>query len=619
MTRVCLVALLALLVASSVAQGHAASGGVTIASRELPVGGERTPASAQPPGRFDLVGLRWRGPGTVRFRTCSAAGRWSAWQAPDDTNPTWTGTSDALQYRVRGRVSRLRAYYIWSPVEHESLRRLATAGSPPIVSRTAWGGNELLRRNQPRYAPAVRLVIVHHTATPNNYTPDQAAAIVRGIDVYHVKANGWDDIGYNFLIDRFGHVYEGRYGGTTRNVIGAHALGFNTGSVGIALIGNFMTAKPPPPAVQSLERLIAWRLDLAHVDPVSTLTYVSNGSEHWRAGTKVQLRAVSGHRDTGLTSCPGNQLYPQLDRIALAAEQIGLPKLYAPLVRGKIGGPVAFSARLSSALPWSITVSGPDGRTAARGTGVGPAVAWTWNASRATAGRYTWTMEAGSSVLPARGVLGGQSLPPQPALIQGLTVAPGVLSPNGDGFADQGTVSYTLGARSAVTVTVTDATGAPFETLFSGQEQSARAISFAFSPGAIPDGRYTLGLAVRADDGRSASATAAFTVDRALGFVTASPTSISPNGDGVDDALTASIALAAPGQVTVTILAPDGSAVATLFSGPLVPGTYTYGWDGHRPDGSAALAGHYQLQATVVDAIGTVTQTAGFDVVSAPP
>jgi len=242
-SRVCLAALLALLVVPSAAHGSA-PGGVAFVSRDLPIGGERTLALAQAPIRFDLVGLRWTRRGTVVFRTRSTSGRWSAWQAPDDTNPTWTGASDGLQYRVRGDVSRLRAYYIWSPVEHQALRQLAVAGSPPIVSREAWGGDELLRRNQPLYSSAVRLVIVHHTATPNDYTPAQAAAIVRGIDVYHVKANGWNDIGYNFLIDRFGNVYEGRYGGITRNVIGAHALGFNSGSVGIALIGNFMTAKP---------------------------------------------------------------------------------------------------------------------------------------------------------------------------------------------------------------------------------------------------------------------------------------------------------------------------------------------------------------------------------------
>ena len=127
-----------------------------------------------------------------------------------------------------------------------------------------------------------------------------------------------------------------------------------------------MTAKPTSAAVQSLERLIAWRLDLAHVDPVSTLTYVSGGSERWRVGTRVKLRAVSGHRDSGSTNCPGNYLYPLLNQIALAAERAGLPKLYAPVVLGRIGGRVAFSARLSAALPWTITVNGPDGRTVAR-------------------------------------------------------------------------------------------------------------------------------------------------------------------------------------------------------------------------------------------------------------
>ena len=165
MARVSLVALLALLVAVPAAQGRATTGGVTMVARDLPVGGERSLASTRAPDRFDMVGLRWHGPGTVRFRTRSLSGRWGSWQAPDDENPSWVGASDALQYRVHGRVARLRAYYIWSPVEHTAFRRLSVAGSPPIVSRTAWGADELLRRNHPRYAPEVRLVFVHHTAT----------------------------------------------------------------------------------------------------------------------------------------------------------------------------------------------------------------------------------------------------------------------------------------------------------------------------------------------------------------------------------------------------------------------------------------------------------------------
>jgi hypothetical protein len=617
-TKVFLVALLALLVvAPSLAERTTSAGtGVTIVSRELSVGGERMLASSRAPGRFDLVGLRWRGPGKVTFRTRSLAGRWSAWQTPDDKNPSWVGASDSLDYHVRGRVSRLRAYYIWSPVIHETFRRVEAAGSPPIVMRAQWGGNELLRRHSPQYASSVRLAIVHHTATPNNYTPDQAAAIVRGIDVYHVKANGWNDIGYNFLVDRFGRVYEGRYGGITRNVIGAHALGFNTGSVGIAVIGNFMTAKPTVASIQSLEQLIAWRLDVAHVDPVSTLTYVSNGSERWRAGTPAKLRAVSGHRDTGSTSCPGTYLYSQLDAIAAAAEGIGLPKLYAPLVRGKIGGPVVFSGRLSSALAWTIAVTGPSGRVVAHGSGGGPAISWTWNSAGLAAGRYTWTMSAGSNVRSASGVIGGGSLPPPPpptAVIQGLTVSP-VVSPNGDGYADTASVSYSLTARSTVTATVSDASGTVVETLFSAQQQSARSITFAFSPGSVPDGRYTLTIAAQVDAGGSGSASAAFVVDRTLGFVAASPSAVVPGSS-----VTASFALTAPGQATVTVLGSDGSTVATLFTGGLDSGSYGYPWSVRLADGTPAPPGQYQVQVSVVDPLGTVTQTAPFQVTGGSP
>jgi hypothetical protein len=342
---------------------------------------------------------------------------------------------------------------------------------------------------------------------------------------------------------------------------------------------------------------------------------VSNGSEKWRAGAKVKLRAVSGHRDTGSTTCPGNQLYAQLGRIALVAEQTGLPKLYAPLVRGKIGGPVVFSGRLSSALPWTISVNGSDGHVVARSSGVGPSIAWTWNSAGFAAGRYTWLMQAGSTVLPARGVVGGSSLPPPLAdLVQRLTVAPSVLSPNGDGFAETGSVSYRLLARAAVTATIQDETGAPVATIFSAQKQSARAIAFALSPGEVPDGPYLLVVSAQADDGRTGSATAAFTVDRVLSGVSATPAVVGPGG-----AVSTGFALAGTVDATVTVLGPDGSVVATLFQGTLDPGMYSYAWSAVLADGSLAPAGHYQVQVTVVDPLGTVVQTAGFDIAAAPP
>ena len=129
-------------------------------------------------------------------------------------------------------------------------------GSPPLLGREAWGANEAIRRAPPSYAASVQFALVHHTAGNNSYTASQSAAIVRGIEVYHVKGNGWNDIGYNFLVDKYGQVFEGRYGGVDKNVIGAHAEGFNTGSVGVAVLGTYGSAAPPAVARTALADLL---------------------------------------------------------------------------------------------------------------------------------------------------------------------------------------------------------------------------------------------------------------------------------------------------------------------------------------------------------------------------
>ena len=212
---------------------------------------------------------------------------------------------------------------------------------------------------------------MHHTAGANGYTAAQSAAIVRAIQIYHVKGNGWNDIGYNFLVDKYGQVFEGRYGGVERNVIGAHAEGFNTGSVGIALLGTYGDTKPTAKALDAIAALIAWRLDVAHVDPASRLSWISGGNARFPSGTPVPLAAVTGHRDTGPTSCPGNALHAQLPAIARKAAAIGLPKLYEPFVSGTPGGLVRFTARLSSARPWTVRVTDTSGAPVASGTGDG--------------------------------------------------------------------------------------------------------------------------------------------------------------------------------------------------------------------------------------------------------
>src|SRR5437763_7253507 len=362
--KIAVIALVAFLAAPA-----AAFGGVSMTMREVPLHGGRTLAGTAP--RFDMVGLHWRGPGSVDFRTRSAGGRWSPWrgagpEAEDAPtfgtaearaaggwrlgNPYWTGQSDRIAYRLHGRVTRLRAYFVESPDERVPLRRLSIAGSPPIISRLAWGANEAIRRAPPQYAPSLQFALVHHTAGTNSYTASQSAAIVRGIEVYHVQGNGWNDIGYNFLVDKYGQVFEGRYGGVDKNVIGAHAEGFNTGSVGVAMLRTYGSAAPTAAAKNALVNLLAWRLDLAHVDPLSSLTVTSGGNPRFPAGTPVFLHAISGHRDTGFTTCPGNALYARLGAIARTAAATGLPKLYSPIVRGQPGGTIEFRATLTASL-----------------------------------------------------------------------------------------------------------------------------------------------------------------------------------------------------------------------------------------------------------------------------
>src|SRR4051794_31702404 len=318
--------LLLMTVVALAAAPAARAGDVAMVARDVPLG-QRSVQSAAPPMRFNMLGVHWVGRGSVEYRTHRLHGAWGPWRGVDDDaqpdarsrerdrtwrdgNLDWTGASDAVQFRTHGQVRRLRAHYLWSRVTTAPpSRRLSVAGAPRIVTRALWQADEKIKRERPHYAKSIKIAVVHHTAGTNAYTPAQAAAIVRGIEIYHVKGNGWNDIGYNFLVDRFGNVYEGRYGGVQQNVIGAHAEGFNTGTVGVALIGNFQAATPTPVQQTALVNLLAWRLDVAHVYPLSTVVYTSGGNAKFRSGRQVTLRAISGHRDTGPSECPGNGTY----------------------------------------------------------------------------------------------------------------------------------------------------------------------------------------------------------------------------------------------------------------------------------------------------------------------
>ena len=227
----------------------------------------RTTRVLRAPRRFDLIGLRWaRGShAEAQVRARRRGGRWTAWAAlhvmgdhgPDGarpvagTDPAFVGAADEFQLRLRGNPRALRARFVRAlPTATvarrvgERLRRRARISarrqvqgpSVRVITRTEWGGDSVPPRAPADYG-TVEVAFVHHTVTTNTYDPEDSAGIVLGIARYHRDSNGWNDLGYNFLVDKYGQVFEGRAGGIDAPVIGAQAQGYNSVSTGIAVLG----------------------------------------------------------------------------------------------------------------------------------------------------------------------------------------------------------------------------------------------------------------------------------------------------------------------------------------------------------------------------------------------
>jgi hypothetical protein len=179
---------------------------------------------------------------------------------------------------------------------------LAATASPQILARSQWGADESLR-GDPSYG-IVRAGFVHHTVNANDYNAAQVPAIIRGIYAFHVRSRGYKDVGYNFLVDRFGRIWEGRYGGIDRAVVGAHTLGYNSTAFAMAAIGTFTTKTPPSAVLDAYGRLFAWKMTIHDVD--------ATGPANINGETRP---AISGHRDVYSTECPGDALYARLGTI----------------------------------------------------------------------------------------------------------------------------------------------------------------------------------------------------------------------------------------------------------------------------------------------------------------
>ena len=324
----------------------------------------------------DLLGLEWQAPADarlhVRFRGYD--GRWSDWvpagatgHGPDRRDPrnvmlgepVWTGGTRAVQLRASQELRGVRLHLvdvsggmgahraalasegsaIASPARAASLS-LATPnlqagpGQPPIIARSAWARGLAHPRVAPQYA-AVRLAFVHHTENPNGYLAGEVPAMLRAIFVFHREVRGWNDIGYNFVIDAFGRIFEARAGGIDEPVVGAHAGGYNLASTGVAVLGSFAGRPISASAKLALQRLLAWKLALHGVSARGRVTVRVNpaGAVYSRfpANAPVSLPRIAGHRDADTTDCPGDALYLELRAIRLRVRRLAPRPVLATL------------------------------------------------------------------------------------------------------------------------------------------------------------------------------------------------------------------------------------------------------------------------------------------------
>ena len=339
------------------------------------------------PGRFDLVGFKWDDERDlemeIRVRhTGEPWGRWvsvgTADSAPGGTDPVWAGGADEYQLRLSRRPQALRAHFVnatgtRTPADRArtQVRRSVDAalaavagepaaaadmtGAPGIVAREEWEGGQCQPRDEPEQG-TVDMGVVHHTVSANHYGPDDTAAMVLAICRYHRNANGWDDIGYNFVVDRFGRVFEGRAGGVDKPIVGAHAQGYNDTSTGVANLGTFSDLPQSAAGVRATARLLAWKLNL-HGTPVTgpvSLTSRGGGQNRHPAGAEVAFERISTHRDANHTDCPGQGLLAQLPEIRrLAVEHAATlpppPPPPAPPAPGEAAASEIFPAKLQVA------------------------------------------------------------------------------------------------------------------------------------------------------------------------------------------------------------------------------------------------------------------------------
>lgn len=315
--------------------------------------------------RFDVAGVTFTGRAPtgllVEARTHSPGG-WGRWvelgldgDGPDPlskesrgamsgTAPLAAAGSDGIQVRASspsgalpsglsatltdGGVSRADAdlpkpnadpFGVPSVSRSGSAKAATAVSAPSIITRAQWGADESLRPCTPTTLRGFKAGVVHHTVNSNTYSPSQAAALMRGIYAYHTRNLGWCDIGYNFLVDRFGRIYEGRKGGITGFIQGAQAQGFNSETFGVSVIGDHRSLRFGTATLDAVTRVVRWQASRSGFIPSKNVTLTSQGSDKYPNGVRIVKARVIGHRDLNLTECPGNAAYLQVATIRARA------------------------------------------------------------------------------------------------------------------------------------------------------------------------------------------------------------------------------------------------------------------------------------------------------------
>ncbi len=316
------------------------------------------------------------------IRAQQSDGTWGAWYPADrvDTNrddrspapartgtePIYVGATKAVQVLTTHKVANPEAGHTDDPAQtaaplsavlidpgrgaiDDQLNSVAAplpGGGPKVISRAQWGADESLRCEEPTYDDGLGGITVHHTAGRNDYSKSESAGIVRAIYAYHAKTLGWCDIGYNALVDKYGQIFEGRYGGMDRPVEGAHAGGFNENTAGVAMMGDFESTPPTDAQLQATGQYVGWRAKITGLDPEGETTMYSEGTDFtpYAEGEAVHLPIVFAHRDVGNTTCPGDAAYALMDQIRQIAAGVPADAQSAP----KKPGPRADLAALAN-------------------------------------------------------------------------------------------------------------------------------------------------------------------------------------------------------------------------------------------------------------------------------